>query len=99
MDIVVFLKEEVNNIVKVYFIEGYMEIVVNVYLEFMKYFKEVYGRDVERRVKFLGICVWEIFLLSVGIKSKGDGLEENEEEEVEGLFRIRKELVLWKDLD
>lgn len=99
VDTVAFLKEEVNNTAKVYLTEGHMETVANAYLEFMKYLKEVHGRDAERRAKSLGIRAREIPPPSVGTKSKGDGSEENEEEEVEGLLRIRKEPASRKDLD
>lgn len=91
-------KREVNVTAKVELTQRHLENVADAYLEFMKYLKEIYGRDPERRAKAMGWRAREVVKTGKGAAGK-DGVylhfsehedpedeEESEDEEVSHAF-------------
>lgn len=77
-------KREVNVGAKVELTQRHLEKVADAYLEFMKYLKDIYGRDPERRAKAMGWRAREVFKTGKGPAGKeGVYLHFSEQEDPE----------------
>jgi hypothetical protein len=79
-DAVADVSGKVNELAKVHLTVHYFEIVAKAYLEFMNYLNAIYGRDAERRAKYLGIRARD-FVVVKETANKQKGVDEMEEEE------------------
>ncbi|KAE9374968.1 hypothetical protein N431DRAFT_438325 [Stipitochalara longipes BDJ] len=80
-DAVAEVSGKVDELAKVDLRVHYLEIVAKAYLEFMNYLNAIYGRDSERRAKYLGIRAREFVVVKekANERNNADEMEEDEE--------------------
>jgi hypothetical protein len=86
------VRREVDTTAKVHLTVGHLKIVSKPYLEFLKYLKDVHGRDAERRAKYMGIRAREPMLVENKTKVQEEEEDSDDENQVEKQKGKQKEV-------